>query len=123
MVGRGHAFSNDWCMDDTISMVCQSIEIDLPNASTLPFDELLTAYECTGATILVEHIRVSGVNREGKWSVEYGFRDMFGGICGGFSLEVPIESAYELTEKEVENIIRQIVGVIYSQGTVATVLR
>jgi len=29
MVGRGHAFSNDWCMDDTISMVCQSNEIDL----------------------------------------------------------------------------------------------
>lgn len=21
MVGRGHAFSNDWCMDDTISLL------------------------------------------------------------------------------------------------------
>jgi hypothetical protein len=111
MVGRGHAFSNDWCMDDTISMVCQSIEIDFIDVSTLPFDELLTAYaEMHGRHNTRGTQKRIYVNGEGKWSVEYSFRGRFGGVCGGFCLRVPIEDDDEFTRKEVENIIRQIVG-------------
>jgi len=114
MVGRGHAFSNDWCMDDTISMVCQSIEIDLIDASTLPFDELLTAYaEMHGRHNARGAQKRIYANDDGKWSVEYAFRDRFGGISGGFSIPVPVEDGDEFTRKEIENIIRQIVGVNY----------
>lgn len=111
MVGRGHAFSNDWCMDDTISMVCQSIDLDLVDASTLPLGELLIAFaEMHGRHNTRGTQKRIYVNGEGKWSVEYSFRDGFGGVCGGFSLRVPIEDDDEFTRKEVENIIRQIVG-------------
>lgn len=111
MVGRGHAFSNDWCMDDTISMVCQSIEIDSIDASTLPLDEVLTAYaEMHGRYNTRGAQKRIYVNNQGDWSVEYAFRDQFGEICGGFSLSVPGLNR-QVYKKEVENIIRQIVGV------------
>jgi hypothetical protein len=111
MVGRGHAFSNDWCMDDTISMVCQSIDLDLVDASTLPLGELLIAFaEMNGrhnARGSHKHIYKSS---KGKWKVEYSFEDMWGNICGGYDIEVPVDDSSDLTAKEVENVIRQIVG-------------